>query len=130
MAKRKDPPESSPRKLGELAMIWRFALGYPGRIVGAALALIVAATATLAIWDLWLVIDKGFIASGGDVGPYFRYLLIIVPRSRLPPPADIISSPGWASASSPTSASRYRPTCSAWPQASSRKTGHPRSHRG
>ena len=60
-------------------MIWRFALAYPGRIVGAALALIVAATATLAIpGGFRLVIDKGFIASRGDVGPYFRYLLIIV----------------------------------------------------
>jgi len=79
MAKRNGPPESSPRKLGELAMIWRFALAYPGRIVGAALALIVAATATLAIpGGFRLVIDKGFIASRGDVGPYFRYLLIIV----------------------------------------------------
>ncbi|WP_340313109.1 ABC transporter transmembrane domain-containing protein [Rhizorhabdus argentea] len=79
MAKRNGPPESSPRKLGELAMIWRFALAYPGRIVGAVLALIVAATATLAIpGGFRLVIDKGFIASGGDVGPYFRYLLIIV----------------------------------------------------
>ena len=60
-------------------MIWRFALAYPGRIVGAVLALIVAATSTLAIpGGFRLVIDKGFIASGGDVGPYFRYLLIIV----------------------------------------------------
>ncbi len=60
-------------------MIWRFAKAYPGRIAAAAAALVVAASATLAIpGGFRLVIDKGFIASGGDVGPYFRYLLLIV----------------------------------------------------
>jgi ATP-binding cassette subfamily B protein len=79
MARRRDLNEPATRKLGDLAMVWRFALAYPSRIVAALLALIVAATATLAIpGGFRLVIDKGFIASGGDVGPYFRYLLIIV----------------------------------------------------
>lgn len=72
-------PEASERKLGELTMIWRFARRYPGKIAAALAALVVAATATLAIpGGFRLVIDKGFIASGGDVGPYFRYLLLIV----------------------------------------------------
>ncbi len=79
MARHDNPPESTNRKLGELAMIWSFATAYPGRIIGAAIALVVAASATLAIpGGFRLVIDKGFIASGGDVGPYFRYLLLIV----------------------------------------------------
>jgi len=79
MAKREDTPEAAQRKLGELAMIWHFARAYPGKIAAALAALVVAATATLAIpGGFRLVIDKGFIASGGDVGPYFRYLLLIV----------------------------------------------------
>lgn len=79
MAQRSEPADPSNRKLGELAMIWRFACAYPGRIASAALALVIAASATLAIPSGFrLVIDKGFIASGGDVGPYFRYLLLIV----------------------------------------------------
>jgi len=79
MAKPGETPEASERKLGELAMIWRFARAYPGRIAAAMAALVVAAAATLAIpGGFRLVIDKGFIASGGDVGPYFRYLLLIV----------------------------------------------------
>ena len=79
MARRGDTSEPSSRKIGELTMIWRFALAYPGQIAAALLALLIAASATLAIpGGFRLVIDKGFIASGGDVGPYFRYLLIIV----------------------------------------------------
>jgi ATP-binding cassette subfamily B protein len=67
------------RKIGELAMIWHFARHYPGRIAGAAVALVVSASSTLAIpGGFRLVIDKGFIASGGDVSTYFRYLLGIV----------------------------------------------------
>ncbi len=79
MARRDPNPEASERKLGELTMIWRFARRYPGRIASALAALVVAAGATLAIpGGFRLVIDKGFIASGGDVGPYFQYLLLIV----------------------------------------------------
>ncbi|KKC27290.1 ABC transporter transmembrane domain-containing protein [Sphingomonas sp. SRS2] len=79
MAKKSETSETPARKIGELAMIWRFARAYPGRIAAAGAALVVAASATLAIpGGFRLVIDKGFIASGGDVGPYFRYLLIIV----------------------------------------------------
>jgi ATP-binding cassette subfamily B protein len=60
-------------------MIWRFARAYPWQIAAAAAALALAASATLAIpGGFRLVIDKGFIASGGDVAPYFRYLLLIV----------------------------------------------------
>jgi ATP-binding cassette subfamily B protein len=52
---------SNSRKLGNLSVVWRFALQYPGRIVGACIALVVAATATLAIpAGFQQVIDQGF----------------------------------------------------------------------
>jgi ATP-binding cassette, subfamily B, bacterial len=67
------------KKLGNLAVVWRYAIRYPGRIAGAALALLVAAGATLAIPDGFRrVIDKGFAAAGGDVSEHFYYLLGIV----------------------------------------------------
>ena len=72
-------PAGAPRNIGNLRLIWRFALAYPGRIAGAALALLVAAGATLAIPSgFQRVIDRGFVARGGDVAPYFHYLLMIV----------------------------------------------------
>ncbi|WP_156679419.1 ABC transporter transmembrane domain-containing protein [Sphingomonas profundi] len=76
-----DPAPSRPadRKLGNLSLIWRFAARYPGHIAMAGLGLLIAASATLAIPSGFRrVIDKGFIAGGGDVSPYFRYLLMIV----------------------------------------------------
>ncbi|MFN0045024.1 MAG: ABC transporter transmembrane domain-containing protein [Sphingorhabdus sp.] len=60
-------------------MVARFASHYPRQIFYAAIALVVAASATLAIpAGFQRIIDKGFIASGGDIDPYFRYLLMIV----------------------------------------------------
>ncbi|PZO90072.1 MAG: ABC transporter [Sphingomonas sanxanigenens] len=60
-------------------MIWAHAVRYPGHIAAAGAALLVAAGATLAIPSGFKrVIDKGFAAHGGDVTPYFRYLLMIV----------------------------------------------------
>ncbi|MBC7985965.1 MAG: ABC transporter, partial [Sphingomonadaceae bacterium] len=67
------------RKLGNLALIWRFAVHYPGRIAGAVLALLTASAATLAIPDGFRrVIDGGFGSTGGDISRYFHYLLFIV----------------------------------------------------
>ncbi|WP_324750859.1 ABC transporter transmembrane domain-containing protein [Sphingomonas sp. LY54] len=74
-------PEAEPteRKLGNLAMIWRHAIRYPGHIAAAALALLVAAGATLAIPDGFRrVIDKGFAAGGVDVSTHFYSLFGIV----------------------------------------------------
>ena len=75
-----DPaPAPAPRKIGNLALIWRFALRYPARIAGAVAALVVAAGATLAIPDgLRRVVDKGFVAGGGDISDTFRFLLAVV----------------------------------------------------
>ncbi len=71
--------DGSGRKIGNLLMIWGFAKHYPWRIVGAAVALVVAASATLAIPNGFrLVIDKGFAAQGGDIGRWFEYLLFVV----------------------------------------------------
>ena len=68
------------RKLGNLRLIWSFAIRYPMRIVGAGIALLLAAAATLAIPDGFRrVIDDGFSgAGGGDISQYFFYLLLIV----------------------------------------------------
>jgi ATP-binding cassette subfamily B protein len=71
-------PKSS-RKIGNLSMIWRFAIRYPGRIAGAVLSLLVAASATLAIPNSFrLIIDKGFAGGEGDIGRWFQYLLMVV----------------------------------------------------
>jgi ATP-binding cassette, subfamily B, bacterial len=69
------------RKLGNLRMIWRFAVRYPGPIACAGVALIIASLATIAIpYGFKRVIDRGF-GSGGDpaaVATAFSYLLMIV----------------------------------------------------
>src|SRR5690606_4608901 len=63
----------------ELSLLWRFAVRYPGHILCAAIALLVAAGATLAIPSGFrLVIDRGFSGADGDIARYFRYLLAIV----------------------------------------------------
>ena len=65
------------KKLGNLAVLWRFTARYKGHVAGALLALLVAALATLAIPSAFkLIIDRGF--SGGDIGRWFQYLLLLV----------------------------------------------------
>lgn len=74
-------PAPKAKTLGPLAMIWREALKYPGRVAAAAGALLVTSAATLAIPSGFrLIIDKGF-AAGADtteLGRWFQYLLLIV----------------------------------------------------
>jgi ATP-binding cassette subfamily B protein len=66
-------------KIGNLLTIWRYAIRYKGTIVGACTALLVAAAATLAIPDGFRrVIDKGFVAGGGDISQQFNYLFLMV----------------------------------------------------
>jgi ATP-binding cassette, subfamily B, bacterial len=66
-------------KLGSLKMIWNHAILYPKQILAATISLTIAASATAAIpLGFRQVIDKGFIASGGDVGKYFEILFLIV----------------------------------------------------
>lgn len=70
----------SGRNLGDLGMVWRMAVRYPGHIAAAAAAMLVAAGATLAIPSSFrLIIDRGFVqGGGGDIGRWFQYLLLIV----------------------------------------------------
>jgi ATP-binding cassette subfamily B protein len=66
-------------KIGNLLVIWSYALRYKGTILGACIALLLAAGATLAIPDGFRrVIDKGFVAGGGDVSQQFNYLFLMV----------------------------------------------------
>lgn len=74
-----DIDTGKPGNLGNLSIIWRFAIQYPFRILGAASALLVAAGATLAIPDGFRrVIDRGFSGLDTDIAQYFYYLLFIV----------------------------------------------------
>jgi ATP-binding cassette subfamily B protein len=69
------------RSLGPLRMILDQALTYPSKVAGAIAALLVTATATLAVpYGFRMVIDKGF-ARGADVhalGEWFLILFVIV----------------------------------------------------
>jgi ATP-binding cassette subfamily B protein len=76
------PNRPKGRSLRSLRMVWGFALRYPGHIVVAALALLIAAAATSGVpYAFKLIIDKGF-ASGagttGDLARWFEYLLLLV----------------------------------------------------
>jgi ATP-binding cassette subfamily B protein len=69
------------RTLGPLRMIWRAASAYPGRVLTAAISLMVTASATLAIPSGFrLIIDRGFARGGNpaDIGRWFQYLLLII----------------------------------------------------
>jgi len=76
--------EQAPRRarsLGPLRMIWQAALAYPGRLAVAGVALVVTASATLAIpAGFRLIIDRGFAGGGNpaDIARWFQYLLLIV----------------------------------------------------
>jgi ATP-binding cassette subfamily B protein len=66
------------KSLSSLGMVWSFARNYPGHIVCAALALLVAAAATSGVpYSFKLIIDRGF-AGGGDIARWFQYLLFLV----------------------------------------------------
>ena len=70
------------RSIRNLRMIWGFASRYPGHIAIAAVALAVAAAATVSIpWGFKLVIDKGFSSGAGNarsIAPWFETLLAVV----------------------------------------------------
>jgi ATP-binding cassette subfamily B protein len=76
----KSPAATTQGNIAKLKLLARFALKYPVQIAAAMIALMVSAAATLAIPNGFrLVIDKGFMASGGaDIGRWFAYLLLIV----------------------------------------------------
>src|SRR5690349_108593 len=66
-------------KFANLVIIWRFVARYKGKVAGAVLALLVAASATLAIPAAFrLIVDRGFGSGDGNIGRWFQYLLLIV----------------------------------------------------
>jgi ATP-binding cassette, subfamily B, bacterial len=72
------PQRPKGKSLSDLYMVWGFARRYPGHIVGAAIALLVAASATSAVPIAFkLIIDRGF-AGGGNIARWFEYLLLLV----------------------------------------------------
>jgi len=74
-----DPPPA--RSLGPLRMIWREGAKYPAQVALALVALVITASATLAIpAGFRLIIDRGFGGGGdpADIARWFRYLLMIV----------------------------------------------------
>src|SRR5690242_412934 len=76
------PNRPKGRSIRNLRMVWGFALHYPGHIAIAALALLVAASATSGVpYAFKLIIDKGFAHGAGttrDIARWFEYLLLLV----------------------------------------------------
>jgi ATP-binding cassette subfamily B protein len=73
-----DPSTQSKRKLSSLGMVWDRASRYPGHLISAGIALLVAAGATTGVpYAFKLIIDKGFTGNG-DIGRWFEYLLLLV----------------------------------------------------
>ena len=70
-----------PKSLKPLRMVWSAAGRYPWHVAAALAALLITASATLAIpAGFKLVIDRGFAAGSDvtDIGRWFRYLMFIV----------------------------------------------------
>ncbi|MGU3390294.1 ABC transporter transmembrane domain-containing protein [Sphingomonas sp. M1A8_2b] len=74
------PEDKTPRRIGDLAMVWRHAANYPRQIAFAGLALLTTSAATIGIpYGFKRVIDRGFgPGEGGSVANSFHYLLMIV----------------------------------------------------
>ena len=72
------PDDKQKKSLSNLGMVWSFARRYPGHIVAAAIALLVAAAATTGVpYAFTLIIDRGF-SGGGDIARWFQYLLVLL----------------------------------------------------
>jgi ATP-binding cassette, subfamily B, bacterial len=72
--------DGASRKIGNLRMVWGFAINYPGHIAAALFFLLIAGASTLGIpYGFKLIIDKGFAggASGQvpDISIWFELLL-------------------------------------------------------
>jgi ATP-binding cassette subfamily B protein len=66
-------------KIGNLLLIWGYALRYKWTIAAALTALLAAAGATLAIpAGFRMVIDRGFVAGGGNIDRMFDLLFLMV----------------------------------------------------
>ncbi|BDI59969.1 ABC transporter ATP-binding protein [Qipengyuania nanhaisediminis] len=76
-----EAPRAKARTLAPLRMIYREAAKYPAQIAAALFALLVTATATLAIpWRFKVIIDEAFSGTAGpeEIAHAFQYLLMIV----------------------------------------------------
>ncbi len=77
-----EAPAKKSRSLAPLRMVYREAAKYPSQVLLAFAALAITAAGTLAIpAALQLIVDRGFGGMGegaGDIGRWFRYLLVIV----------------------------------------------------
>jgi len=78
-----DVPDEAPsaRTLGPLKMIFSAAARYPRRVLLALVALLITASATLAIpWRFKVIIDRAFSggAAASEIAQSFQYLLMIV----------------------------------------------------
>ena len=72
------PDRPKGKSLSDLGMVWHFARHYPGHIVCAGIALLLAAGATSGVpYAFKLIIDRGF-SGGGDIARWFQYLLFLV----------------------------------------------------
>ncbi|WP_341710973.1 ABC transporter transmembrane domain-containing protein [Erythrobacter sp.] len=74
-------PERKQRSLRPLRMVWQAASNYPGHVALALVALMITASATLAIpAGFKMVVDRGFAEGSdpGEIARWFRYLLLIV----------------------------------------------------
>jgi ATP-binding cassette, subfamily B, bacterial len=72
--------DGASRKIGNLRMVWGFAIKYPGHIAAALFFLLVAGGAALGIpYGFKLIIDKGFAGGGNgqvpDISMWFELLL-------------------------------------------------------
>ncbi|MBB3763377.1 ABC transporter transmembrane domain-containing protein [Sphingomicrobium lutaoense] len=71
-----DPPPK--RSLSNLKMVWQRLIAYPGHLVGAGIALLIAAAATSGIpYAFKLIVDRGF-SDSGDIDRWFQYLMVLV----------------------------------------------------
>ncbi len=72
--------ERPSQPLSKLRLVWNFARAYPAQIAAALVALIIAATASLAIPRAFkLIVDRGFGADAAEtIAPYFYGMLGIV----------------------------------------------------
>jgi ATP-binding cassette subfamily B protein len=79
-AAKADAPAPQAKKLGNLAMVWRYASAYPVHIAIALLGLAMSSASTLAIpAGFRLVIDRAFVTGNtANIDRYFEYLLLIV----------------------------------------------------
>jgi ATP-binding cassette subfamily B protein len=113
-------------------MLLREAASDPGEVAIALTALLITSGATIAVpASFKSIIDKAFGkgANADTINSSFRWLLVVVVILGLEPRCGSTSCRGWASASSPISASRCRPTCCACRRASSRRTARRKSPR-